>query len=53
MLWARVVRGINSTANEVTPVWAISCKISNRTQWPQKAHQHLPATHQRHIGFSR
>ena len=29
MLCARVVRGINSTENEVTPVAAISCIVSS------------------------
>ena len=43
MLCARVVRGISSTENEVTPRAAISWMVSMRSQRPQEADQHLVA----------
>ena len=43
MLCARVMRGISSTENEVTPAAAISCKRLERPQRPQKSDQHLAA----------
>ena len=44
MLWARVVRGINSTANAVTPVCANCCtasaepsgRINPTSNWPRR-----------------
>ncbi len=41
MLCARVVRGISSMENEVTPVAAISLKHFERSQRPQETDQHL------------
>ena len=49
MLCARVVRGISSTENEVTPVSAISSNRLDRSQRPQEADQHLAAAQQRQV----
>ena len=52
MLWARVVRGISSTENEVTPVAAISCTVCTIAQRPQEADQRLALAQQRQIGLA-
>ena len=50
MLWARVVRGISSTANDVTPVVGDLLDYFQRSQRPQEADQHLVPTQQRKVG---
>ncbi len=52
MLCARVVRGISSTENAVTPACAICCDDFRRTEGPQKSDERLAAAHQRKIGFA-
>ena len=51
MLCARVMRGISSTENEVTPAAAISCKVrTSPTERTQESDEHLPAPHQGNVG---
>ena len=53
MLCARVVRGINSTENDVTPACAISCTTSDDPKGRRNPIRSLPAAHQRQIRFPR
>ena len=52
MLCARVVRGISSTEKEVTPVAAISLRVSRASERTQKSDQDLSAAKKRQIGFA-
>ena len=52
MLCARVVRGISSTENEVTPVAGDFLDHFLRSQRPQESDQRLIAPHQRHVGLA-
>ena len=49
MLCARVMRGMSSTENDVTPVAAISSRAFARPERPQKSDQDLPAAQQRQV----
>jgi len=51
MLCARVVRGINSTENEVTP-WRRFPEWFRSSQRPQKSSQDLTAAKKRNVGFA-
>ena len=52
MLCARVVRGMSSTENAVTPACGDLLHDFRGTEGPQKTNQHLPAAHQGKIGFA-
>ena len=53
MLWARVVRGINSTEKAVTPAWAMSWTISAEPNGPQESDQNLAFPIERDIRLAR
>ena len=50
MLWARVVRGISSMANEVTPVCGDLLNHFQRSQRTQESDQNLVPAQKRKIG---
>ena len=52
MLWARVVRGMSSTENEVTPACSDLLHDFAGAERPQESDERLAAAHQRKIGFA-